>query len=371
MSTIPASIAEPLLRGRLHAAPAGTPQERHRLTAGLARALPFLLGAAALGSLLLVIDPRQVARAMGRFDLWLAIPLAGLGAGYYLLQGLRWHLLLRAIGAKQRVADSELVNLAGQSVTAVLPLGDLTRALLVSASTGVEFGAAAATVTVQELTFTLLLVLAAVPGLGRLPGGLSWVVAVVTGITGIVIILTVPRVFAVTRRAVGATPGVRHLSGQIDTLQREVGKLLRRPDVLGGSVLDLGRVVVVVSATLLILHGLGVTSLGWRETALVVAIAYVGGALSLLPGGVGANEASVVGILVVLGVNPAAAAAAALLQRLWLSGFATVGGLPAYAVVHHRLRLTGLGGVSRLAATEAAGDPASAAPRGEELRLAA
>ena len=68
-----------------------------------------------------------------------------------------------------------LLNLAGQTVTAVLPLGDLTRALFASQATGAAFGATAATVTVQDLTFTSLLVIAATPALIGIPGG--WVIS--------------------------------------------------------------------------------------------------------------------------------------------------------------------------------------------------
>ena len=321
----------------------------------LARAVPALFAVAALASLLVAVDPRSVARSAQRFDLGLVFPLVGLVVSFYLLQGLRWHLLLRAIGARQRVSDSELVNLAGQSVSAVLPLGDLTRALLVSASSGVEFGAAAATVMVQELTFSLLLVLAAVPGLGHLHKGVVWMLVVVAGMAGIVAILAVPPVFAVARRLVSIAPGSRRFLGQIDALQREMRHLLGRADVLAGTAIDLGRVMIAIAGMLLILRGLHVSSVGWWETALVVAVSYVGGAVSLLPGGIGANEASVVGILVVLGVDPAAAAAAALLQRLWLSGFSTVGGLLAYAAVRRRLHLTGLGGGGDLASSLRAG----------------
>src|SRR5207253_11387904 len=61
-----------------------------------------------------------------------------------------WHLLLRNVGARGRITDNQLINLAGQALTAVLPLGDLTRAVLATRSSGVEFGATAATVTIQE-----------------------------------------------------------------------------------------------------------------------------------------------------------------------------------------------------------------------------
>ncbi len=305
----------------------------------LRRLLPPLLAATAITSLLFALNPGAVVASVRHFDLRAVGPLVMAAAALYLLQGWRWHHLLRAVGVRGSIGRSQLLNLAGQSVTALVPLGDLTRALLASESSGMPFGAVAATVTVQELTFTLFLVLAATPGMVHLPGGVVWMAAGIAGVTGIVAILTVPRLFAVVRRGVAVTPGLRRLRTQIDTLQQQVVQLLRRRDVLLGSLLDLGRALLVTASMLLILRGLGVDLLGWWDAALVVAVSYVGGAISLVPGGVGANEASVVGILILLGVDPAHAAAAALLQRLWLTGFATAGGLAAFAVLRSRLHL--------------------------------
>jgi uncharacterized protein (TIRG00374 family) len=326
---------------RHHPRTAGSRQHRP-VRSWVRAAVPAVLALTAIGGLLLTIDARSVAGATARLDLAVVVLLLLLSVAFYALQGLRWHLLLRYIGVRQRVAESELINLAGQAVTAVLPLGDLTRALMVSEASGTSFGAAAATVTVQELTFTLLLVLAAIPGLSLLPGGIAWMALVVAGVAAIVVILTVPRVFDAVRRVVARTPGVRRLLTQIDALQVEVRHLLAGPAVLAGASLDLARVVVATTSLWLVLHGLGIDTVTWWGAALVFAVAYVGGAISFLPGGIGANEASVVGLLVLLGVSPVDAAATALVQRLAMSGVATLGGLGAYLAVRRRLHLSGL-----------------------------
>jgi uncharacterized protein (TIRG00374 family) len=64
--------------------------------------------------------------------------------------------------------------------------------------------------------------------------------------------------------------------------------------------------------------------------------------VSLIPGGIGAAEASVVGLLVVVGVDPATATAAALLQRVADKGFATLMGFIAYSIARRRFHLSGL-----------------------------
>lgn len=287
---------------------------------------------------LLAVNPGSVVAAFARFDGWTLVPVFGLMLAFYALQGLRWHLLLLAVGARGRLRDSQVLNLAGQAMTAVLPLGDLTRALLAGRAFGVEAGAAAATVTVQELCFTLLVALAAVPALSRLPNGTLWICVVAGGIGAVVLVLSVARVFRGVHRVVAAAPVLRRFAADIATLQREASRLLRRPDVAAGSLIDLGRVLVATAALLLVLRGLHVTTLGWWDIALVLAASFIGGALSFLPGGVGANEATVVGVLLILGVSPATAAAAAILQRLTLTVVPAAGGGLAYLALRWRSR---------------------------------
>jgi glycosyltransferase 2 family protein len=323
-------------------APANAGPRQRQVKRIAARVAPVAAGVAGLGGLLTFVNPHAIGAAVAHFDGWVLVPVLLLILSFYVLQGIRWHFLLRGVGAGRSIGESQLINFAGQALTAVLPLGDLSRALMASRAARVPFGATAATVTIQELTFTLLVVLCAAPGLMRLPNGVVWMLAITVAIAGIVTILIVPRVFAVARGVAAATPGVRRFARDIDALQREVRSLLVRPDVLAGAALDLARVLAATAALLLILRGMHIDALGWWDVSLVLAASFVGGALSLLPGGVGANEASVVGVLVLLGVNPAAAAGAAILQRLTLTLVPTMGGGIAYAVLRRR-RIAGSG----------------------------
>lgn len=318
--------------------PQGAESRRSRRcgAARLRRCAVALALAAGVVAFVIAIDPRSLGAAFARVAPAPVLAALALGAAFYALQGLRWHQLLRATGARPRLRDSELINLAGQVASEVIPVGDLTRAWLASRSAGVPMRSAAATVTVQELGFALLLVLTALPGLLGLPGGVVWLVAALAGIGAVVVILTVRPLFRASWGAVTRIPGARRLLTPIEGIDVEVRQLLRRPDVGLGAGIDLGRVIAAVTSLWLILRALQVTGVGWWQAALVVAVAYVGGAVSLVPGGVGINEAGVVGALVVLGVDPAHAAAAAVLQRLWLGTPALVGGAVAALILRRR-----------------------------------
>lgn len=305
--------------------------------------LPAVVAVAVVVSLVVGTGPASFAQAMQRFDARYLVPIVVVATAALILQGVRWHFLLRELHVRLRIRDTVLLSVAGQSITAILPLGDLTRAIFASEATGEDFGEVVATVTVQELIYTLLLVLVAVPALLRFHLSIAIVVVTVLAVVGIMAILVVPPLFHVVHAVIDRTPILRRLSGEIDQLQRETVALLHRPDTMGWSVLDLLRVGCSVTVFWLVVRGLGPAGFNWRQAALVLAVSYVGGAVSLIPGGAGATEATTVGIMILVGVAPGIATAAALLQRVVVTGVSTVLGFAAYAVARRRFDISGLG----------------------------
>jgi len=303
--------------------------------------IPIGFGLAAIVALIVVCNPFALGGAFARFDLPLIPAILALSAAYYVLQGLRWYFLLRDIGARISIGDSILLNIAGQSTT-MLPLGELSRAVFVSeACAEVEFGEVVATVTVQELILTLILILIAVPGVLSIHRALPVLIVALIGIAGVLVLLLVPPAFHLVHRLVERTPVLRRFTGQVDQLRQETVVLLQRPNTLGWSVLSLAGAGASVTLFWLVVRGVG-GDLSWPVTSFVLAASYVAGAVSLIPGGIGAAEASVVGLLVAVGVDPATAIAAALIQRIADKGFATLMGFIAYAIARRRFRLSGV-----------------------------
>jgi uncharacterized membrane protein YbhN (UPF0104 family) len=318
------------------------------------RLVPLLVGVATVAGLVIFVNPAQVVAALHGVDIRLLGAALAAVAAFYIIQGVRWHFLLREAGVRLRLYESTLINLAGQTVTVVLPLGDLTRALFASEATGAPFGSAAAAVTVQELTFTSLLILSATPALLGVPGGWLLTAAVLGGVAAALLILIVPALYHPVRAAVAGLPVVRRGADQLDTLRAQTMTLLTRPIAMLTGVLDLVRVGLMAMTLALILRAMNV-SLGWWPVVLAVAVAYLGGALSFLPGGIGANEVTVIGVLSGFGVAHGTAAAAALLERIALTGVPSAIGLLAYIAIHHRLHLGGLIASSKAARVAAGG----------------
>jgi uncharacterized protein (TIRG00374 family) len=327
-----------------------------------ARALiPFAIGLAAIVALILVINPSQFGTEVRRFSL-VAIPfVVVLSLSYYLVQGVRWHFLLRAAEVDIPLGDTVLLNVAGQS-TGLLPLGELTRAVLVAEVGPAELGAVVATITVQELIYTVFMIAAAIPGSFEHRAWGGAVVAALVFTVAVFAVLTVPAVFRVVRAVVDRVPLLRRFGPDIDELRRETVWLLRRPDTYLWSVLSLFGALIAITLFWLVAHSIAPGLLTWPEAAFVYAVSHIAGAVSLLPGGLGAYEASIAGLLVASGASFQVGATIAVLHRVADKGIATVFGMAAYLIARRRFRFTGFRLFGRQPAQGPEPEPATGIP---------
>lgn len=313
-------------------------QNGRGLLTRLRSAALYLFAVAIIAALVFTVGPQKFANAARNFNPLYAPIVAALSLFWYVLQGVRWYPLLRDNGSRLGMGDTILINLAGQS-TGLLPGGELTRAVLASEAAGLEVGDTIATITVQELTYILLLVAAAVPGALHHQLAALGVVLVLGGIIAIMIVLLVPPVFAVALIGVRHLPLLRSFTQDIEELHRNTVFLLRRWDTFAWSVISALQVIVLATMFWLVVRGLDPGLLSWTDAALVIAVAYIVGAVSLLPGGLGGFEAACIGMMVAVGSPYGVAIAASLLQRGADKGLATLYGIAAYLVARKRLDL--------------------------------
>jgi len=304
--------------------------------------IPIAIGIAAITALVLAVDPKDFGRAIQHFNILLLPAIIAISIGYYVLQGIRWHFLLIEVGIRLRMRDVVLMTLAGQA-TSLLPLGELTRALLVAEASGGEFGAAVATETVQELIYTLVLIVFAMPGLLQVPHAIGGVVAILIFIAAIFVAMSWCPVYRWLRVGVSKTPMLRRELHDLDELHNDMVLLTRRRSTLTWSWLSVVQAAAMISAFWLIVYAVAPGQLSWQSAALVFAVSNVAGLLSLIPGGIGAYEGSIVGLLIGLGMNGGVAAAVAVLQRVVIQSVATAIGFVSYGVARRRLHISGLG----------------------------
>lgn len=305
----------------------------------LRTALPYLLAVGVVIALVLAVNPGRFADAAERFDPSFAPLIALLCLAYYVLQGVRWQPLLLAIGARIRLRDTVILNLAGQSA-GLLPGGELARAVLVSEVAGVQVGGAIATITVQELIYTVLIIAAAVPGSLHHTIAAVGIGVALAGVLTVTAILTVEPVFDRVVALVRHLPLLKRIEPDLVELQRDTVVLLRRWDTLYWSGISAVQAVGTITMFWLVIQAVYPGHVSWPVAAFAYAVASVAGVLSLGPGGLGGFEAAGVGMLVVVGVPFQVAVAATVLQRVADKGLGTLYGSVAYfyARAHYRLK---------------------------------
>lgn len=304
--------------------------------------IPPAIGIAAILALVLAIDPASFALAIRRFNVVLLPAIVAVSVAYYVVQGIRWHFLLVDVGIRMRMRDVVLLTVAGQA-TSLLPLGELTRAVFVAEAAKAEFGAAVAAETVQELLYMFVLILFAIPGLLAIPHALGGIIVVLLFMAAVLVGLIWCPVYRWLRLTVSRTPLLKRVLHQLDEIHNDLALLMRKPGTLGWSWLSGLQAALMVSTLWLVAEAVAPGKLGWWDAALVFAVSSVAGLLSLIPGGIGAYEGSIIGLLVGLGINPGIAVAIAVLQRLSSQGVATTVGFIAYGVARRTLHVSGLG----------------------------
>jgi glycosyltransferase 2 family protein len=288
----------------------------------LPRLLRRLLIAIALGAgvalgLAVMASPSETIQALARFR-WTLAPLVLLSVLVnWALRFAKWHYYLGCLDIPLPFGSSVQVFLAGFTM-AISPgkLGEVLKAVLVRGLVGTPVSRTAAVVMAERLTDVAGLVVLGALGVTGLPRGSVLLTGIGLALVAAVVTLRAP--------AVGRQAGRLLPARLVEPVRLFVhgGRALLATRALA---VALGLSVVSwffeCLAFSMILQALGVV-LPLRAATFVYAFASLGGAVSMLPGGLGVAEASLTGLLAGLGTPLPQAAAATLLVRcatLWLA----------------------------------------------------
>ena len=322
------------------------PPEKMKATANarhfpsLRSVLPALISLAILALIVEYVRPDELGGALSRFHLAYLPLVLFLSLAYYLVKGYQWHLFLKPLRLDHGAVETILIYFAGQP-TAILPLGELSRAFILRQHAKVNLGEVSATVVVQELLYPIGLIAAAVPGAAQFPGAQAAVVVALLGILAVSTILLWPRAFTFVMRFAVKNPLVRRYSGDLMSLHRDVIFIARRPATLLPAVLGPVAAVIAIAMFYFTVRSVGV-NLGIYQVAFVYAVAHLAGGVSLLPGGIGAYEGSMTFLLVAFGVFVPVAAAIAILNRAFDRLLVTAVGTVVYFAIRRPLNLRGI-----------------------------
>ncbi len=303
---------------------------RRRLLAGLALGFVVLLAITFLG------DARQVAGRLAGFA-WPLLPAALACTLFnYTLRFVKWHVYPRQIGAADlTLRESARLFVAGFPL-AVTPgkVGEVLKAVWLQQKAGIPVPRGMAVVVAERISDGLAVLALSTLGVVAYPRYAPAFAAALGLLAGLVIISQI-RPFAL-RLLKGADriPLVRRFAGGLHELY-EGSYALFRPRVTLAAV-GLGTLSWLGEGIgfYLILTGLGVPG-GWEtagDAVFILSFATVIGALSTLPGGLGAAEGTIAGMLaLVMSVPASVAVAATLLIRFATLWFGVTLGLLVWA----------------------------------------
>lgn len=295
-----------------------------------------LLSALVYAALAAFTDARQVAQSLNTLSPVSVLAMVALTLGCYLTRAVRWGYLTRVMGHPLRAGDAVYVQLSGMTMT-VTPgkVGEVLKGYLARELVGLPMARGVTLVFAERLADVVAVVALSTGAIGIFSGTtLGLGVAVIALVVGIVL-LTSQRVHSLVLNLAAKQPWLRthehHAQSVSETLRTTLSmRVLVVSVVLSAVAWSLEGVALWVCV-----NALGYTSLPLLTTVGIYAISTLIGAFTFLPGGIGLTEASMVGLLIAVGMTSSDASATTLLIRvvtMWFGvglGWATLVTRPA------------------------------------------
>ncbi len=282
-------------------------------------------------------DGQRVLTTLGGFD-WRLVPvILLLSLSNYLLRFVKWQLYLRWVQAAPLARTASLVIFLSGLSMAITPgkVGEFLKPYLVRRTNGTPLAATAPIVVSERITDGVAMLVLASVGLLRVRNG--WILLAALGVCFAVFTVVLHRrslVRSVLHRLEQVSRIGRHVE-TLETLYDSTWQMFRPVRLLIAVTISVVSWAGECVAFFLVLNGLGFPA---SEHMLFVAtsslaIATLIGAISLLPGGLGAAELSVTGLLILFigstQIDHETAATATLLIRFATFWFGIVIGLAA------------------------------------------
>jgi uncharacterized membrane protein YbhN (UPF0104 family) len=305
-------------------------------------AVGLVLGLAVVLALGMFADFPRLLDSLSRWN-WAFVPVVLVAVlANYGLRFLRWHYYLSVIGVKGvSVSDSLGIFLSGFTLT-MTPgkLGEVLKSFLLKQLNDTPVSSSASIVIAERLTDVLGMVLLAATGLGASQVGAPALMIVVAASIMLIVVVQQRDLSLRLIQLSGGLPVVGRFAGLAANLYESSHLLLRPRPLLVGIALSTIAWFAECLAFFIVIVGLGIPASGplLLQATFIYAIASLLGAISFLPGGLGATEGTMAVLLTELsGIQKDPAIAATLLARFATLWFAVLLGIVALLLIQRRL----------------------------------
>lgn len=302
--------------------------------------LSLIFGLIVIAAFAFFTDLPQTLAALENFQ-WAYLPLVlGLTLLNYALRFAKWQWYLSLIGARLPLERSLSIFASAMSmVMTPAKVGEFLKSYMLRVTDAVPMARSAPIIFAERVTDGMAMILLSVVGLSFYQA--AWpVLALLIASMGGVVLITQSRTLSLRLLAFGERlPVLSRMAHSLHELYESSYTLFRWRNLLLSISIGLISWAGECLAFYFVLIGLGVPS---SETLLlqatfIFAFSTVVGAVSALPGGLGAAEASIGGLLVLLvGLSKEVSVAATLLIRLCTLWFGVGIGLAALFVYRRR-----------------------------------
>lgn len=270
-------------------------------------------------------DAKNTVNALKEFKIFYLPLILGLTFVNYLLRFVKWHYFLKQIEVDISLKDSFAVFLSGLAMS-VTPgkVGELLKSLLLKEIKNVPVSKTAPVVFAERLSDGFGLILLSLTGMMMFSHGKEVLAFVAIAMLAILFVIKNPKMYNYFIDLCGKVPFVKRFVSYIEIMFESAGKLMCLRALLFTVLLSVISWSFECIAFYYVFIGLN------HKVSLVIAVftlafSSVVGAASMLPGGLGAAEGSIMGLLVkVAGVPKNIAAVATIIIRfctLWFGVF--------------------------------------------------
>lgn len=269
----------------------------------------------------------ELAATLARIDAGLVSVLLAMALAGFALRFLRWHLAARALGIAVPVADHACIFLSGFAMT-LTPgrVGEVLRLWLLRRHGGFRYERTAPLLFIDRLSDVVAVAMLAAAAAIVVGQYLALSALALAGALAANLVFFAPRLFlAPVNAAYAATRRAPRLFARLRVALRQAGRLSDRRVYAAVLALSLASWLIEGLALHLILDRLA-AGLSPAAAVLVFALSTLAGVVTMLPGGLGGAEFSMLGLLVALGVPSAAAVTATAIIRIVTLWFAVLVG---------------------------------------------
>jgi uncharacterized protein (TIRG00374 family) len=290
------------------------------------RYLPFVVSIGLLILLAVFAPWQQALDELGDLKITTFGLLLMFSLIYYAAKTYRYWLMLGPIGIKQPFKVVALTYLSAQSVT-LLPAGELYRNTMLERYTGVGMAKSSPTFLMQGVLEGVVLAGLALLGAATLKKAALPIGVVAFLIAGIIFVLK-GGYLARSRRLAGwinKLPFIQVSRRRLQTFSKQNEALLSSKIFAGLIGLSLISELAGVAIIYTSIHALG-GHINFYAASIIYTVPIVVSFVTFLPGGLGANEQSSVGLMLLFHVSAVVAVAAVLLTRIYITGLGVIYG---------------------------------------------